>query len=595
MSKKIRNLFHKKIIFFCLLTCGVILAVYFSLKFSAPKKLPLSYSKSDPLPEIKQTLKKAHAFWDNERSDSAYFYFNKTRLLCEPKENYADYYVESLNYIAEILQRHGDYNEVETTLVKAFPYLDKTTNVKYAVNAYTFMAYNYHSTFDYEKALYYHKKALKKAFSTFRKSRIISEIAFIYMEQGRYQEAIDLLEPIAWLNIEDKITPSNTAFQRTAKLYNLGLSYLYLGGHKQEAFDCFNESLKVALTLNDDYELITCYYAFYKYYKKYNNPELKKINIEKAYYYAKKSNSKSYEISMLGYLIEADNAANSKNHFKAYSRMLDSLTVSRKKAKNQFADIIYNSQKDKGENLELKNLKVENELKLQRQKNRSYISYVVISFSLFILLFLIYHITSKSKREKNDAIFKSEMRISNQLDNELNLNIFQTLLFVQNNDLENKENKEMLLNNLNIIYSKTRNISRENSKIPTDERYLTVLKEMISEYKTENVNIILNGFDTISWNSIDKNKKIILYRILQELLFNMKKSDSSSLVSIIVKETGKKIAIQYTDNSSEINSENNILEKRLQNVENRIKTIKGTLNFDTALEKAFKINFSFPI
>lgn len=298
---------------------------------------------------------------------------------------------------------------------------------------------------------------------------------------------------------------------------------------------------------------------------------------------------------MLGYLIRADNVNNSRKHFNNFLTLSDSINISRKKAKNQFANLIYGSKKDKEENLELKNQKAGKELQLQKQKNRSYISYVVISLSLFLILFLIFHITSKGKREKNDAIFKSEMRISNKLDNELNLYIYQTLLFVQDKDLEDTENKEKLVNSLNDIYSKTRNISRENSKIPTDDRYIFVLKEMISEYKTEDVNIILNGFDTISWNTIDKNKKIILYRILQELLFNMKKSNSSSLVSIIAKKTDKKIAIQYTDNSNEISIENNILEKRLQNVENRIKTIKGTLNFDTSLEKAFKINFSFPI
>lgn len=595
MLKKPLCFFQKKCIFLCLLICGVVLALYLCMKFSDPRKTPLSYIKTDRLPEIKQTLEKAHAFWDAGKGDSAYFYFNKTQLLCDPKEDYADYYVESLNYITEILQRHGDYYEVETTLVKALPYLDKTTNVKHAVNAYTFMAYNYHSTYDYEKALYYHKKALKKAFSTFRKSRIISEIAFVYMQEGKYQESVDLLEPIAWLNIEDKITPKNTGFQRTAKLYNLGLSYLYLGGHKQETFDCFNESLKVALTLNDDYELITSYYAFYKYYKKYNNPALKKINIEKAYYYAKKSKSKTNEISMLGHLIEADNAANSKKHFKVYTRMLDSLIVSRKKAKNQFADIIYNSQKDKDENLELKNLKVENELKLQRQKNRSYISYVVISISLVSLVFIVFYLTKKGKKETANEVFKNEMRISEKLQLELEKDIDKILLFTVKSDLEKGENKEKLLSHLSNIYSITRNVSRENSEILTNENFEIELKEMIASYTTSNLNIIINGLNTFSWSKIDRVKKIIVFRVLQEIFDQMKTLNNASLASITFKKNEKNIFITYTDNGTKVNGEQEILQKRLQNVENRIETIKGTFNFDANSESGFKISFKFTI
>lgn len=41
----------------------------------------------------------------------------------------------------------------------------------------------------------------------------------------------------------------------------------------------------------------------------------------------------------------------------------------------------------------------------------------------------------------------------------------------------------------------------------------------------------------------------------------MKKSNSSSLVSIITKEIDKNLVIYYTDNSNEITSENSILEK----------------------------------
>ncbi|MDQ6531861.1 hypothetical protein [Flavobacterium sp. LHD-85] len=601
MIRDLLYFFQKKHILYCLLICCAIFIAFLSIQSSDTKKSPLSYTKPDRLPEIKQTLEKAHAFWDAGKGDSAYFYFNKTQLLCEPKENYADYYVESLNYIAEILQRYGDYYEVENTLVKAFPYLDKTTNVKYAVNAYTFMAYNYHSTYDYEKALYYHKKALKKAFSTFRKSRIISEIAFVYMEQGKYQEAIDLLEPIAWLNIEDKITPSNTGYQRTAKLYNLGLSYLYLGGHKQEAFDCFNESLKVALTLNDDYELITCYYAFYKYYKKYNNPELKKNNIEKAYYYAKKSNSKLYEINMLGYLIKAendeniDNTESLKKHLKIYIRKTDSLMTARKKAKNQFADIIYNSKKDKEENLELKNQKTENELLLQRHKNRSYISYVIISVSLLSLIFIAFYITKKGRRERTSEIFKNEMRITEKLQFELEKDIDKILQFTAKSDLEKEENKEKLLSHLNNIYSTTRNISRENSEILTDENFEKVLKEMISGYTNPNLNIIINGVNTILWNKMDRVKKIVLFRAIQETLNQMKTLNDATLMSLIFKKEEENIVILYSDNGHKIKQKYGILEKRLQNVENRIETIKGTFNFDANSESGFKISFKFPI
>ncbi|MTH17359.1 tetratricopeptide repeat-containing sensor histidine kinase [Flavobacterium sp. LC2016-01] len=539
--------------------------------------------------------KKAYAFWDSGKNDSALFYFNKTKLLCEPKADYADYYVGSINNIVEILQQNGDYYEAETTLIKAFPYLEKTTNVKYPVNAYTFMAYNYLYTYDYEKALYYHKKALKKAVSTFRKARILSEIAFVYMHQKKYQEAIDLLEPIARYKIVDKITPSNTDVQRAAILYNLGLSYLYRGNHKKSAFKCFDESLKLTLTLNDEYELIGNYHAFYKYYLKYNNPELKKRYAEKAYYCAKKAKSATNEINMLAQLIEADSPENSKKHWKVYIRMVDSLIVSRKKAKNQFADAIYNSKKDKEENLELKTQKAEKELQLERQKNRNIILYISIVFVLSAFLFLFFRLSKKGKKEKNEAIYMSETRISKKLDAELANDLYQTINLIQKGNLEQNENKDQLLNSLENIYLKTRNISKENSFITTNENYISELKEMISGYKTDKVNIILNGFDAIRWNEIEKNKKIILYRVLQELFLNMKKHSQASLASTTFKINEKNLIVTYADNGTGTKNNNFILKNGLQNVESRIKTINGTITFDKNSDNGFKLSFTFPI
>ncbi|MDQ6472344.1 hypothetical protein RB619_16980 [Flavobacterium sp. LHD-80] len=298
---------------------------------------------------------------------------------------------------------------------------------------------------------------------------------------------------------------------------------------------------------------------------------------------------------MLAQLIEADNPENSKKHWKNYIKKADSLTISRKRAKNQFADVIYSSKKDREENLELKTQKAEKELQLERQKNRNIILYISILFILSALLFLFFRLARKGKKEKNEAIYKSETRISKKLDAELANDLYQTLTLVKNGDLEQNENKEQLLNNLENIYSKTRNISKENSFILTDENYISELKEMISGYKTDKVNILMQGFDAVRWNEIDKNKKIILYRVLQEVFLNMKKHSEATLVSTIFKINKKNIIVTYADNGIGTRNHNFILKNGLQNVESRIKTINGTITFDKNSDNGFKLSFTFPI
>ena len=117
----------------------------------------------------------------------------------------------------------------------------------------------------------------------------------------------------------------------------------------------------------------------------------------------------------------------------------------------------------------------------------------------------------------------------------------------------------------------------------------------MSGFNTDVVNILTNGMDSINWSLLDNNKKIIVYRVLQELLINMKKHSKCGLVVITFKKYENKLQIDYTDNG--IGIENNQLNSKngLLNVENRIQAIKGTVTFDINSNKGFKVNIIFPI
>jgi signal transduction histidine kinase len=152
-----------------------------------------------------------------------------------------------------------------------------------------------------------------------------------------------------------------------------------------------------------------------------------------------------------------------------------------------------------------------------------------------------------------------------------------------------------LLQNLDTIYSRTRNISKENSTIDTGLHYAENLKEMMAGFHTDAVSVLSNGMETIQWNTLEKNKKIIVYRVIQELLVNMKKHSQASLVAVSFKKIEKKLQIDYSDNGvgttlKEINFGNG-----LQNVENRILTINGTITFDKKSNNGFKTSFTIPI
>jgi signal transduction histidine kinase len=80
-------------------------------------------------------------------------------------------------------------------------------------------------------------------------------------------------------------------------------------------------------------------------------------------------------------------------------------------------------------------------------------------------------------------------------------------------------------------------------------------------------------------------KKITLYRVLQELMTNMKKHSNATLVALTFNHAKKKITVEYSDNGVGCTIKKHV---GLQNAENRIKTIKGTIIFDSQTNQGFK-------
>ena len=63
----------------------------------------------------------------------------------------------------------------------------------------------------------------------------------------------------------------------------------------------------------------------------------------------------------------------------------------------------------------------------------------------------------------------------------------------------------------------------------------------------------------------------------------------------MLKNNKNKLHLDYSDNGLGVALDDINLKNGLQNVENRILAIKGTITFDTKSNKGFKTNIIFPI
>ena len=567
----------------------LLLAAVLFVQFCQRKTI--AKSKPDNTEEIKRLIDIADIYFDSDRKDSAIYTFNKVKALCNPKTNTTDY-VYALSCIAELYQKQSNYIASEATATEAIPYLKKINNPRYSWIVYNLLGINYTQSFDNKNAILYFKKAINLKTSVWRKSLAINNLVVVYMEQQKYKEAAILLKILAsQKNISSYDAANNNDYAYI--IDNLGFCYYKLN-ELEKALDCYYEGLKIRLQPQNNDGLSASYKHLSIFFQK-SDPKMAKEYAQKAYDYASETNNIMERIRSLALLVKSSEDTDLRKYSLKYIHLVDSLNCSNKKIKNQFSNIKYNFNKDRAENLQLKAIKVENNLQLERQKNRTIISYVIITFVLGLILFLYFHLTSKGEKEKNVAIFNSEIRISKKLHDELANDVYQTIAFAETKDLEKNKNKEKLLNNLDTIYFRTRNISKENSNVCTDKNYPQAVKEMISGHKSPEINILINGFDSIRWNEIDKNKKIILYRVLQEFFVNMKKHSEATLASISFTIKNKNLHVIYIDNGVGIKNNTLILKNGLQNVESRIKTINGTIIFGNNSQKGFKISFTFPL
>lgn len=559
----------------------------FLFLFSCQKKTNTTPKQKSTKLQIEKLTKVADNFYNTNNFDSAFYYYNKVKFICNPVTDALDY-VSTLNRMADIQQSQGDYTGSEATVTEALLYLKYIKNQQYAWNSYVILSINYLNTYDYKNAILYNQKALQLQTEPWRNLAAKNNIAVILIEEEKYKESLEIF--LSLITKEEVI--SDDLFYAKA-LDNVGFCYFKINQPKIALY-YLNKSLKIRQKKGDPFDLGKSYLHLAKFYEKRNSSLAKKYMLF-SYNQFTIANNTDERLTSLKLIIQNSSDIALKKYSTKYVNLVDSIFEVRQKVKNQFARVKYDSKREKNENLKLKTHKAENELQLERQKNRNIISYIIIAISLSLIIVLYLYLTSRGKKEKIEATYKSETRIAKKLHDELANDIYHTMAFVENKNLALTENKEQLLNNLDIIYSRTRDISKENCAIITNENYVLGLKEMILEFNTSNTSIILNDLETVSWNTLDRSKKTTVYRVLQELLVNMKKHSNANLAVINFKETDKNIIINYSDNGNGADLTQLSFKNGLHNVENRIQSIKGNVEIDSHPGKGFKVLIKIPL
>ena len=392
---------------------------------------------------------------------------------------------------------------------------------------------------------------------------LINNKANIYKDLGKYQKAIEQFN-FAY----QKIGKDTNSLQSAMILDNLGYVQSKLGNPDALI------NLKKAQSIRENVNNLEGIYSSNKHLALYyfeRNDKIKATEYAyKAYQIANTLNSITFLQDALSLFV----IMNEDPKIVQFKHITDSIASARQLAENKNAFVKYNVANEKKKTAEAL-------LKSEKEKNQKliFITFGIIIFLTSIFLYFTQRI--KHKKEKIIQVHNTESRISKKVHDEVANDVYHLMAKIQGNTNDN----ETLLDDLEKIYNKTRDISKENSVIEFDKDFSGQLNDLLLNYQNEKISIATRNLSKIDWNHISEIKKTTIYRVLQELMTNMKKHSNAAAVVLSFQQNNKKITIEYSDNGNGCELKN---KNGLQNAENRIHALNGTITFDSTPNKGFK-------
>jgi signal transduction histidine kinase len=499
------------------------------------------------------------------------FFTNYFKISLVKKDTTSAIY--ALWYKASIESQNGFMYDSEETSIKALNLLDKVKPNNYLnllrKGVFNHLGIIYIKQKNTIKAVDLYHKALNFSKNKLDSATIYNNIGSAYKSNKDFKKARDFFDKSF-----DLIIKTNDTLTRAIILDNLGdvKSKMKVKG----ALEDLNSALKLRKQKNNISSLYTSYYHLANYYTERGQNGKAEEYAFKANTIAQKGTNITYKKNALGLILEASN----NKYAKQYILLNDSILLAEQQRKNKFAFMKYDFSKEQRKADEAKLKLVETQLEREKEKLLKLIYLALILFIVLVSIGLYFILKYRHKKEKRLEVYKTETRISKKVHDEVANDVYHIMSKLQNNENINED----IIDDLEGIYNKTRDISKENSAVQVDANYNELLKDLLVSYKSDTINIITKNSSKVNWDKISNEKKTVIYRVLQELMTNMKKHSKATFVVLTFIQNNK-LVINYTDNGVGTESKKH---NGLQNAENRINSINGIITFESKIDKGFK-------
>ncbi|MBL1411022.1 tetratricopeptide repeat-containing sensor histidine kinase [Sphingobacterium faecale] len=555
--------------------------IFFSCTASEKREKKVDGAKLD----LSAHYQCAFDFLDEGRLDSAFATFEKMKnIAVEAKDSLNA--ASCLIQMAITLNNIGDYLTSQELSLEAHSYLD-TANVDHA----QYLSSNYNNLGNvtgelkederallfYDQAIYYSGDSTNTKVVMNNKARTLSAI-------GKEHEALGIYEEIL-----------KSEYKNTQGYARALTNYAFQKGIIDESYDPLpdmHKALQTRLTQGDDWGLNSSL-AYLTIFYGDKNPDSALYYAERRHDIATALNSVDDRLDALTHLIKFSPVERSKVYFKDYIALNDSIQLVRLKAKNQFALIRYEVEKNKADNLRLQN---EVNDKMYRINMQYLLTTAIVVVFALIGVFSFFWYKRRRQRlvlEANNRIKASQLKTSRKVHDVVANGLYRVMT-----EIENREDidREGILDRLENMYEKSRDISYEveDAIVASRQSYSELLGEMLHSYATESRQVIIAGNEADMWDSIAANVKDEIGNVIQELMVNMRKHSQADRVVLRFERQGDRLNIYYIDNgvgfSDDVSKGNG-----LNNTGTRMENINGTIKFVSERGGGLKVHISIPI
>ncbi|WP_407494923.1 tetratricopeptide repeat-containing sensor histidine kinase [Elizabethkingia anophelis] len=545
----------------------------FVLMVSCTKTKESNVNKSEKVDN--PYYEKAWSYLDKKDPINAFLNFNKAKEIYL-KNNDSLGVGKCLMNMGIILADQGDYFGAQETSLEAEKFFNKNKREQFS-----YISSNYNNLGivgnrlkDYNTTLEFYDLAIKYSDNKLDSLIYLKNKGNSFKENKNYSQAIKLYQDI----LPDVKKNNNIIY---ARLLSNFANVKWLQNLNYNPIPELREALNIRLKENDSWGQNASYAYLADYYIQ-KKPDSALIYATKMYGVAKTLKSPDDQIEALQKLIVLENPEKSKQYFLTYQKLNDSLQTARSKAKNQFALIRYETEKNKAnfQKAQADNVKKQNQI-LKQYAGLGILGLILIGGGVW------YRRRKKIlQQEKELEVKKTELRYSKKVHDKVANKVYRVMSEVENVP---EMKKEVLLDKLENIYEISRDISYDHE--PTDEKHLV---EMLESYSSQDdVQLVKVGIQEIGWDTFSKDTQSEIFNVLQELMTNMKKHSKATRVVIIMSRINEEITIRYTDNGvgcAKLSPKNGI-----KNTGNRMESIGGTINFDAVSGEGFKAELKFSV